>query len=499
MNILFSWIDFIDIKAASGDCSKGNGPLYQAIISGSYDFVWLLSDWEEQKTSQYVQWISGFSRTPIVTEQIKLTNVMHYGDIYESARRVVEKCLETNSGSRLTYHLSPGTSAMAAIWLLLAKTTLPATLIQSSIEKGVVPVNFPFNLAADYLPELIRETDNNISNYVELTYNNLDDFKKIIHRSKPMQRVINNAIRHSTHTYSVLILGETGTGKELIAQAIHNASSKQHKRCGHCIPVNCGAISDNIVESELFGSVKGAFTGAEDRLGYILAAHNGTLFLDEIGELPLSAQVKLLRVLQERKVTKVGTKEPISVDFRLVCATHRNLVEEVRAGRFREDLFHRIAIALILVPPLRERPDDINLLADHFLSEIRQNPFLNKKSFSVDARNYLKEQLWPGNIRELQNTIIRAALSASQDVIKASDLREALFDFSPNTTVDVMNKPLGNGFKAEEMIDDIKEHYAKRAWTESGGRKKIAADLLGIKNYQTLSKWWKDIPQKLNI
>lgn len=495
MKILLSWIGKADLDAASGISSRGNGPIYQAVTSEKYDSIWLLTDYGVQKADDYVKWISEFVTTPPVVEHIKLTNPTHYGQIFEGARDIVKKCRDMHgSDSSLTYHVSPGTPAMQAIWIVLAKTFYPATIIQSSEQSGVTEVNFPFDIAADYLPELIRESDNYISSYADGTSSTLAEYAKIIHRSKTMMSVIAKATKHSRHTYPVLILGETGTGKELIADAIHAASNRK----GRLIPVNCGAIPENIVESELFGSIKGAFSGAvEKRDGLIMAANNGTLFLDEIGELPLSAQVKLLRVLQEKKVTKVGDKTYEVVDFRLVCATHRNLVEEVKAGRFREDLFHRIAITLITLPPLRERQEDINLLADHFLSEIKiKTPFLKNKEFSAAARNFLKQQPWPGNIRELQSTIIRAALSSTQNTISEIDFKESLFDFSDKVSDDVLNRQLGNGFKAEELLESIKKHYSQRAWDEADGKIKKAAELLGIKNYQTLYTWHSDLWKK---
>lgn len=497
MNILLSWLGNTDLNAAMGKLEDGDmGPIYPAIIckKHKFDSVWLLSNYTSSEEAIFKSWIEDVTEKEVQIEHVEMPDPTNFERIFNFARLVIKKALKRcGEDSNLTYHLSPGTPAMAAIWIILAKTSIPkANLVKSSKSHNPLDdVIFPFNLFADYTPEQHHESDKNISNYIERTSINLEDFKEILHRSEIMQSVIDKAIRHSRHTYSVLILGETGTGKELIAQAIHNASKKHLKRNGQCIAVNCGAIAENLVESELFGCIKGAYTGAvAPRPGHIQSADGGTLFLDEIGELPLSAQVKLLRVLQERKVTKVGDQKAVSVNFRLVCATHRNLVEEVKAGRFREDLFHRIAVGLITLPPLRDRPDDIIILADHFLSKIKDIYILRNKELSANARNYLKQQKWPGNIRELESTLIRASLTSSNNVINEDDLKEALFDFSQETTDNILNRPLGNGFKAEDLIKDIKKHYAQRAWDESDGAiTKAGKELLGLNSFQTLYKW----------
>ncbi len=215
---------------------------------------------------------------------------------------------------------------------------------------------------------------------------------------------------------TVLILGETGTGKELIARAIHNASLRKDKLM---VKVNCAAMPANLIESELFGHERGAFTGAiERRIGKFELANTSTLFLDEIGEMPLEAQVKLLRVLQERELERVGGKNSIKVDVRIIVATNRNLEEEVKAGRFRSDLYYRLNVFPISLPPLRERIEDIEALANFFLNKYNKNTGKHISKISSKVMQQLRSYLWPGNVRELEHLVERSILLTSDSILR---------------------------------------------------------------------------------
>lgn len=367
----------------------------------------------------------------------------------------------------LYYHLSPGTPAMAAVWILLAKTIYPAELIQSSREQGVQLAHIPFDIAAEFIPQIERQRDGQLSDAIAALPPEAPEFDDIIYRSPQMDRAVARARLAAVRSVPVLIEGESGTGKELLARAIHRSSPRAEKSF---VAVNCGAIPAELVESEFFGHKKGAFTGAAtDRKGYFETATGGTLFLDEIGELPLAAQVKILRALQEGEVTRVGDSQPNPVDVRIVAATNRSLIAEVAAGRFRADLFYRLAVAVIQIPPLLERQGDIGLLIDYFLLA---HP-------------------WPGNVRELANTLRRASVWTGNDTLQAEDIREALFPVALQPAEHVLNRSFAAGFNIQEVMSEVARHYLQRGMADCGGNKSKAAKLLGLPNYQTLTNWLK--------
>ena len=242
----------------------------------------------------------------------------------------------------------------------------------------------------------------------------------LIVASGAMRQALELVARVAEHNTTVLITGESGTGKEVIARAIHRASPRGSKAF---VGINCAAIPESLLESELFGHVRGAFTGASaDKTGLFEAASGGTILLDEIGELPLGLQAKLLRVLQESEIRRVGDQKTRRVDARVLVATARDLEAEVRAGRFREDLFYRVNVVVIALPPLREREDDIAPLARHFTARLAQR-FGRPLSLSDDAIAWLEQQAWPGNVRQLENAIERAAVLSNQEILNPADLR----------------------------------------------------------------------------
>jgi DNA-binding NtrC family response regulator len=244
-------------------------------------------------------------------------------------------------------------------------------------------------------------------------------FRDIITRNTRMQAVLRTAEKAAASLFPVLVEGESGVGKELIARAIHGSGERRAKPF---VAVNCGAIPDNLVESMLFGHEKGAFTGATDRhVGKFVEASGGTLFLDEIGELPPAAQVKLLRAIQEGQVDPVGGKKPIKVDVRIISATNRNLIADVKTGRFREDLFYRLHVFPITVPPLRERPEDIADLVRHFLIRFAAEEGKRIRAVTGEALSLLNAHPWPGNVRQLENAVFRAVVLADGDEVGANE------------------------------------------------------------------------------
>jgi two-component system nitrogen regulation response regulator NtrX len=246
---------------------------------------------------------------------------------------------------------------------------------------------------------------------------------EIVWTSEPMRRVMAQVDRVAASETRVCILGETGTGKELVARAIHDRSPRRDKPF---VTVNCAAVPSDLIESELFGHEKGAFTGAAARhLGKFEQAHGGTLFLDEIGDLPPAMQAKLLRLLQEGELERVGGEKPIIVNTRVIVATHRDLEALVRKGTFREDLYHRIFVFPVIVPPLRERVDDVPLLAEHFALRVAEQNGWKPRGFSPEALDHLARYAWPGNVRELHNVVERLLL-LTDDAIDAGTVREVL-------------------------------------------------------------------------
>lgn len=245
-------------------------------------------------------------------------------------------------------------------------------------------------------------------------------FQNVLSRSPKMHDVFELISQFADNTSTVLIRGETGTGKEQVARAIHQAASKF--RSGPFVAVNCGALNENLLESELFGHEKGSYTGADKkRIGRFELAHGGTLFLDEIGDVPMSMQIKLLRVLQERRFERVGGTEPIEVDVRIIAATHQDMEKQVKEKKFREDLYYRLNVIPIYLPPLRERPEDIPVLVGHFCVKFAR-PGQKPPTLSPEALAVLQKAPWPGNVRQLENAIERACVTARDGVIRTKDL-----------------------------------------------------------------------------
>ena len=304
------------------------------------------------------------------------------------------------------------------------------------------------------------------------------DVPYIVGRSESMKGVLETVQQIASSDTNVLLLGESGTGKELVAKAIHDLSPRSAKKF---LAFNCGSFTEELMANELFGHEKGAFTGASsDKAGLLQVADGGTVFLDEVGDMPLTMQVKLLRVIQEKEFLRVGGVSPIPVDVRFIAATHRNLMGEVKSGDFRQDLYYRLNVITIRLPPLTDRSGDIPLLANHFLSQKSRAMGKDIRLIDSEAMALLTQYGWPGNVRELENVIERAVTLENGGTIRAEDLPESIRNLSIET---YRHTP-----SAIPTLDEQEKHYIQWVLEKSGGNKTKAAKIMGI---DRVSLWRK--------
>jgi DNA-binding NtrC family response regulator len=305
-------------------------------------------------------------------------------------------------------------------------------------------------------------------------------FENIVGNSKKMKEIFSLIEKIAATDSTVLVKGESGTGKELAARAIYLLS---HRREKPFVSINCGAVPENLLESELFGHMKGSFTGAvADKKGMFEMAEGGVLFLDEIGEMSALTQVKLLRALQDKKIRRVGGTEEIHVDARIISATNQNLKKKIEEGKFREDLFYRLNVLSLVMPPLRKRKEDLLLLVTHFIKKYCQEMGRKIKRIAPEVMNVLESYPWPGNVRELENVIERVVAIEERGIITKESLPEELLapHKKPDTTY--LFEP---GFSLNLHLDDIAKNYIKQARQAAGGKLRETASLLGI-SYRTL-------------
>jgi two-component system response regulator AtoC len=390
----------------------------------------------------------------------------------------------------------PKMDGMTLLGILADRAERPTTIVMSAHADTDVALEAISKGAFDYIPKPFRPQElifrlrkAAAQRALEARVGQLQEalgeavgFAGIVATSKEMAAVFKTIRKVAEYKTTVLLHGESGTGKELVAKALHFNSGRSGKPF---IAVNCGAIPENLLESELFGHVRGAFTDAtRTKKGLFEEADGGTLFLDEIGELPLSLQVKLLRVLQEEEIRRVGDARPVSVDVRIVAATVRDLQAEVDAGRFREDLYYRLNVLPIRLPPLREREGDIPLLTEHFVR--RFNERLGTVITGVDqgAMRILMQYAWPGNVRELENTVERAMVLADADEIGPDDLPPRIRE-----STDKIRMTLASGeLSIKQTVRIIEEELIRRALEKTGGNRTRAAEHLEISHRALLYK-----------
>jgi DNA-binding NtrC family response regulator len=378
------------------------------------------------------------------------------------------------------------------------KTEYPETIVviitaYGSIESAVKAMQMG---ASDYLlkpfkPDFLSLVTEKVAqqvklstefNYLKGRLDKISRFDNIIGQSPAMEKIFELIPEVAQSNSSVLLTGETGTGKELVAKAIHAKSPRSHFPF---IPINCGAIPDSLLESELFGHQKGAFTGAtHSRKGFLEIVGGGTLFLDEIGDISAKMQIDLLRVLEEKKITRIGNCNPVAVDFRLISATRRDLEQEIAAGDFREDFFYRINVITIHIPPLRERKEDIPLLIAHFLEKYSHETTKRVDHVSRDTIDCLTAHEWPGNVRELENAIERAVVLSKSRTLDTRDF--GFLQSAPGVPSKTMS------------LRDMEKHYIQRILEECGWNVTRAAKMLSI-NRVTLHKKIKRFQMQKNV
>ena len=492
--VLLSWIGETDLRLFENNENIGPviGFLQQEDRSDQNCF--LLFNYDYDRVRPFLDFLSNsFPEMNIHPVAANVADPTSYAEIYPLVYQLLSQIKQTPEleNHQLNILLSPGTPTMQAVWVLLAKTQFPA-VCWSGFKGDYSIVELPFKIELEYLASASQNSDQSLQNAFENERIH-KSFANIIGESEVMQEQIRKAKKLSQRNVPALILGPTGSGKEVFAQAIHHASphaSPQNQ--GEFVAVNCGALPQELAESILFGHVKGAFTGAvANQTGLIKQADKGTLFLDEIGELSLDLQVKLLRVLQEKSYRPIGARKDESSDFRLIAATHRNLLDKVVEGSFREDLFYRIAIGVIKLPALNERGEDLELLTQHLLKKINQEladqPGYQSKKLHPSVKKVIKNHAWQGNVRELRATILRVCAWSDNKEITVEEFSDAIIQRQTKSE-QLLQEDISQGIDLEEKINQLQAFYIEKSHTLTAGQITKMAKLLGFKNHQTLKK-----------
>ena len=481
-NILFT---FVGNRDPYVEGSEEPGPVLSLLENTEFSRVYLFCTApryiERAKSVEEI-----FRQSGIYTQfkfiNLDLDSPVDYQEIYNKLKASVDTIMTAVSHEKPTISvlLDPGTPQMQTVWFLLVQGDyLNAKLLQGIPPKfaGGAYMVREVIIKEGALPE-IRVSDKG-SGERGGTWYVPDSERKIIGDSPVFKEAMDKALKFAGYDVSVLLQGETGCGKGLFARLIHDRSKRKTQPF---IPVNCASISEQLAESELFGHKKGAFTGAEsDRLGQFRAADGGTVFLDEIGDLPLTLQPKLLRVLEEKKFFPIGSDKEVEVDVRIIAATNKNLEKLVEMGEFRRDLYERLNQVTVNIPPLRERKEDIPALIDNFV-EIWNSKYKERKGLSPETIQYLIEYPWPGNVRELSNTITTLCASGISASIGPELLPQKILAhfYSPKSLTGMEISIPQDGFNLKAMMYQIEKSYYEKALEKAGGNKEKAAKLLGL-------------------
>ncbi|MBU1619359.1 MAG: sigma-54 dependent transcriptional regulator [Gammaproteobacteria bacterium] len=410
---------------------------------------------------------------------------------YPSIAKVTEKWISKLSAEAdtLSINLTSGTPAMTTLSVLIGKAKANTVFVQTTPLNEVSTVEIPLDFGKEYLRSAAKQMAQGAASSPRLDL----AFSDLTAHSAVMKQVVAKAKRIAASEVPALILGETGTGKEMMAKAIHKGSLRSNKPLK---TVNCGALTQSLVDSTLFGHKKGAFTGADkDYPGLFEQAHQGCLFLDEVGELTAETQVKLLRALQQGEITRLGDTQTINVDVRVIAATHQDLIQLVSQGKFREDLFYRLAVGIITMPSLKERTDDIPVLVAELSEQINQSaskhPDYVSKEVSEQGIKFICGQSWSGNIRELWSTLNRAFLWSDAKHIGEIELSQAMIKKPQTEQSQQVALSYHDRVDIIQLTDNYQKNYIEAALKASGNVKKHATQMLGLKDHQTLSNWMK--------
>jgi DNA-binding NtrC family response regulator len=484
--ILYTWLGNSDRRAYRGG-GYGNGPVADAVLhlAPRLTHVVLMADVDEARglddeAHGYLGWLhsklEAMGHTPTIQlRPLPKGDPTRFDWVYDAMRRTLADVERQLVPDQRYFLVGPGTPTMATCTLLMARregSRGELWQVDAQSTAGCRPLELPFDLQLWDAPDPASGTFDRTPAAQAAKFED-----GAIVQSPGTRRTFALAARAATSEWPVLILGPTGSGKEVLAQAVHATRGR-----GRWVPVNCGAIPESLLEAKLFGHKKGAFTGASaDAAGVFEEAGEGTVFLDEVGELPLQAQTRLLRVLQERKVTRVGEHQERSVACRIVAATHRNLLGMVREGRFREDLYFRLAGIILRLEPLRDRPEDLTAAIDQFWQDIvENNPGFPGRVLNDQARARLMAHGWPGNLRELKTVLVRAAFIASDTVVGEDDILSALDVLQDAVSTASAPAVLLGAGPLKQALNEHRRQLALQAVREAGGNKSQAARRLGI-------------------